>query len=169
MLETITVVTLTLLIMLILRSGKTPPLDNSLVIERPGHYHMTLAPKINLAQPFIEAVAKQLGTFTEETYYSESCFFEVSDNQVVAHGHECYLLAITLRNGLLYFQAASPSNELQHNNYSTISEFSASVLSRFPVTGTFNAALNERLAMVVSEVAQKRSICVKHLFQGNLN
>jgi len=62
MIETITIITLSVLFLIFFRPGKTPPLNNPLVIERPDHYHMTLPPQLNLAQPFIEAVAAQIGT-----------------------------------------------------------------------------------------------------------
>jgi hypothetical protein len=81
--------------MSILRPGKTPPLDNPLVIERPGQYHMTFARHINLAQPFIELVDNQFGAANVTSQYSTTQFFEVRDKQVAAHEHDCYLLAIT--------------------------------------------------------------------------
>ena len=62
MIEFTTIVTLAILFLIFFRPGKTPPLENPLVIERPGQYHMTLAPQLNLAQPFIEEVASRLGS-----------------------------------------------------------------------------------------------------------
>jgi len=163
MIETITLITLSLLLMSILRPGKTPPLDNPLVIERPGRYHMTLAPQINLAQPFIEAVDKQLGSVNDANQYSATQFFEVRDNQVTAHGHDCYLLAITQRNGMRYFQATSPLNGSQSNSHKTISEFAEKVLARFPFTGENNPIMNERIVAAVQEAAQLRCIQIKQL------
>jgi len=163
MLETITLITLSLLLMSILRPGKTPPLDNPLVIECPGQYHMTLAPKINLAQPFIEAVAKQLDTANSAIQYSATQYFEVRDNQVTAHGHDCYLLAITQRNGLLYFQAASPSGKEQNSQRETICKFAEAVLVRFPATGEYDSALDERIVAAAQATAQLRMIHIKHL------
>lgn len=52
MIETLTIITLSVLFLIFFRPGKTPPLDNPMVIERPGKYHVTLAPQLNLAQPF---------------------------------------------------------------------------------------------------------------------
>ncbi len=128
MLETITLITLSLILMSILRPGKTPPLDNPLVIERPGHYHMTLAPLLNLAQPFIEALAGRIGSSHDPAQYSATQYFEVRDNQVTAHGHDCYLLAATQRNGIMFFQAASPSGGDQNSRRKIIGEFAEAVL-----------------------------------------
>src|SRR5487761_2630846 len=98
MVESATLITLCMLYLIFFRPGKTPPLENPLVIERAGQYHLTLAPRLNLAQPFIEAVAGQLALSSAQNIASQ--FFEVRDKQVVAHGYDFYLLAVSRRNGL---------------------------------------------------------------------
>jgi len=163
MIETLTIITLSVLFLIFFRPGKTPPLNNPLVIERPGQYHMTLAPHINLAQPFIEAVAKHVGTVSDVIQNSATQFFEVRDKQVTAHGHDCYLLAVTLRNGMLYFQATSPLDGNQNKHSKTIREFADAVLARFPVSGEHDSVLDERIVRAVQDAAQLRSIHVKLL------
>jgi len=167
MIETITLITLSLLLMSILRPGKTPPLDSPLIIERPGKYHMTLAPKLNLAQPFIETVAELAGKSNLDNQFSATKCFEVRDNQVTSHGFECYLLAITLRNGLLYFQANSPNDKLS-DPYKTICEFAETVLVKFPASGEHNSDLDERIVATVLKAAELRGIQVKNLMQMEL-
>jgi len=93
MIETATLITLCLLFLIFFRPGKMPPLEKVLVIDRPGHYHLTLAPQLNLAQPFIEAVIAQFGTPNEGERDSAPGYFEVRDPQVKAHGRDRYLLA----------------------------------------------------------------------------
>ena len=159
-----TLVILSLLYLVFFRPGKTPPLDNPLVIERPGQYHMTLAPKLNLAQPFIEAVGKQFGASTDSSKYSTTQYFEVNDKEITSHGHDAYLLAITLRNGMLYFQAASPQDD-GRNRLFTIREFADGVLARFPATGEHDTVMDERIVAAVQKTAQSRSTQVKHLPQ----
>ncbi len=163
MLETITLITLSLVLMSILRPGKTPPLDNPLVIERPGKYHMTLAPQINLAQPFIEVVAKQIGAQGQTTQSSATQCFEVRDDQVTAHGYDSYLLAVTQIGGMLYFQATSPMDGDQNRYRKTIGEYSSAVLTRFPEGGEHNAALDKCIVAAAQEAAQMRGIYIKHL------
>ena len=163
MIETITLITLSVLFLIFFRPGKTPPLNNSLVIERPGQYRMTLAPQINLAQPFIEAVAKQIAAASDLVECSETKLFEVRDKQVTAHGYDNYLLAITLRNGMLYFQATSPSNGDQNGFSKTIREFADAELARFPVSGEHDPALDERIVRAAQEAAQLRSIHIRQL------
>ncbi len=62
MIELIILVILITLVVLTIRSGKSVVLENPLIIERAGQYHITLAPQLNLALPFIEAIAKQIDT-----------------------------------------------------------------------------------------------------------
>ena len=143
MIETLTIITLSVLFLIFFRPGKTPPLDNPLVIERPGQYHMTLAPQLNLAQPFIEAVVAQVGSLDDAMQHGATQYFEVRDKQVTAHGHDCYLLAVTLRNGMLYFQASNPQSVEQSIVHHTDAE--------------------QRIAVAVLEAAQLRGISIKQL------
>ena len=161
MIEFTTIVTLSILFLIFFRPGKTPPLENPLVIERPGQYHMTLAPQLNLAQPFIEDVASRIGSSNEGSADCESKFFEVRDRQVKAHGFDFYLLAITRRRGMLFFQAARPSSKDQTSYLQTISDFSASVLIRFP--GSEKAASCEEIDSSVEQAAKARGIETKTL------
>lgn len=165
MLETLTIITLSVLFLILFRPGKTPPLDNPLVIERPGQYHMTLAPQINLAQPFIEAISSQIGAPSDAAQCSMTQCFEVRDKQVTAHGYDFYLLAITQRNGIIYFQATSPLAGDQDNQRKTIREFADTVLARFPAAGNHDAALDERIVTATQTAAQLRSIRIKQLAQ----
>lgn len=162
MIETLIIITLLVMFLMFFRPGKTPPLDNLLVIERPGQYQMTLAPQLNLAQPFIEAVAKQTDTPSDATQSSATQCFEVRDKQVTAHGHDFYLLAVTLCNGIMYFQATNPLGGNQ-NNRKTIFDFASTVLARLPATGGHNTALDERIVAATQKTAQLRRIHIKHL------
>ena len=163
MIETITIITLSVLFLIFFRPGKTPPLDNPLVIERPGNYHMTLAPQLNLAQPFIEAIAKQIGISRYASEYSSMQCFEVSDKSVTSHGQKSFLLTITLLNGMLYFHAASPrSGELTSDN-PEIRKFNKSVIERIHVTGGHSSQLDDLIVNATLEVAQKRNVQAKQL------
>lgn len=156
MIETLTIITLCILYLVFFRPGKTPPLNNLLVIERPGKYHVTLAPHLNLAQPFVEAIAQRLLESTGRSENSATQFFEVRDKHVTAHGHAAYFLAITRRNGMLYFQAAATVDNgapLQ-----TISEFSRNVLARFPLTGEPDDSVDREVAIAAKQVASTQKI-----------
>ena len=160
MLETLTIITLSVLFLIFFRPGKTPPLDSPLVIERPGSHHMTLANKLNLAQPFIEAAVVQAGA-ADAAQCSTTLCFEVRDKQVKAHGHDCYLLAVTRRNGTLYCQAISPPSDGSH--FDAMMEFAEGVLRRFPATGAHSDEQDARIAAAVQEAAQRREISVRQL------
>lgn len=163
MIETATLITLCMLYLIFFRPGKTSPLENPLVIERAGRYHVTLAPQLNLAQSYIEAIAGQAGASSTATHSSATQFFVVHDKQVTAHGYGFYLLAVTQRNGVLYFQAARPSSKDPGSQLRTISAFADKVLARFPATGGHDAALDEGLLAAVQEAARLRGINIEPL------
>jgi hypothetical protein len=153
MIEMLTLITLATVFLLLFRPGKTPPLNNPLVIQRPGQYHMTLAPQINLAQPFIESIAKRLGDPSVLAPNSATLCFEVRDKEVTAHGQDSYLLAITQRNGMLYFQAAA----------SEIAAFADKVLADIPRSGAEDETLNGHIVAEANAAAQQRGIALTRL------
>ena len=158
MIETATIITLFILWIVFFRPGKTPPLNNPLVIQRAGQYHISLAAQLNLAQPYIEGIVNHMGDERAEPGNSATQFFSVRDQQVKAHGHDYYLLAATLRDGVLYFQADSPPADKKILALPAIQEFSQGVLQRHPSTGNHNPALDQRIVSAVLEVAQLHSI-----------
>ena len=156
MIEFTTIVTMCILFLIFFRPGKTPPLENPLVIERPGQYHMTLAPQLNLAQPFVEDLAARLNSLASMD--CDTVYFEVKDKQVVAHGFDFYLFAITRRNGMLLFQAARPVSK-SGDQLEAIREFAKDVLKRFPGEGI----RCEEIAEVAREAAEARGIGIRTL------
>jgi hypothetical protein len=155
MIETLTIITICMLLLIFFRPGKTPPLENPLVIERPGKYHVTLAPQLNLAQPFVEAVAQSLLESGRLNGNSSTQIFEVRDKQAVSHGHDEYLLAITQREGMLYFQAAAPAAD---DKLKAISELSTGVLSRLPDTADPSSDVDMEIDRAARQVAAARRI-----------
>jgi hypothetical protein len=156
MIETLTLITLCMLYLFYVRPGKTPPLNNPLVIERPGKYHALLAPNLNLAQPLVEAIAQRLMESPIYAGNSTTQFFEVQDSHVTAHGHASYLLAITKRNGMLYFQAAAPVDNIDH--LQTISEVSRKELEKHPFTGEPDDMVNREIVSAAEQIANKKSV-----------
>jgi hypothetical protein len=163
MIEFTTLITLAILFLIFFRPGKTPPLESPLVIESPGLYHVTLAPQLNLAQPFIEKVIGRIGEQDEQAADCETEFFEVRDRNVKAHGQDFYLLAVSRRNGMLYFQAAHPSSADPAENFKTIREFSDGVLAPLP-KGQFVRC--EAIATAVARAAADGGIEVGILNQS---
>jgi hypothetical protein len=106
MIETVTIITVCLLLLNYFRPGKTPKLENPLVIERTGLYRISMAPQLNLAQPFIEEIAKRMRDANMMPTGETACVFEVRDKHVVPKGLDCYVLTIKQQNGLLCFEAA---------------------------------------------------------------
>ena len=163
MIELIILTTVTLVALSLIRPGKTPPLDNPLIIERPGQYHMTLAPQINLAQPLIEDIVKRLRSSGDLANNSATLCFEVRDKEVTAHGKDFYLLATTQRNGMLYFQAIASQAGFPKDRINALLEFANAVLANIPGTSTPDEQLNERIVSATRDAAQQRGIGIINL------
>ncbi|TAJ79802.1 MAG: hypothetical protein EPO42_05565 [Gallionellaceae bacterium] len=157
----LTIVTLTVLALM--RPGKTPPLDNPLIIERPGKYHMTLAPQLNLAQTLIEDIAKRLVAPDDALQESATLCFEVRDKEVAAHGKDVYQLAVTRRNGMLYFQAISSRAGYAQDRAHDLIEFAKTVLANIPATGEPDEGTNRRIAAATRDAALLRGIAIINL------
>lgn len=155
MIEFTTLVTLCVLYLIFFRNGKTPPLQNPLVVERAGKYHLTLAPQLNLAQPYLEAIAARLGIPEEVQPDSATHFFEVNDKATGG----AYQLAITRRCGMLYFQAARPAAKSEP--LQTIREFADAALAK--IAGGEHVAAADDIAADVQHEANLRGITVKAL------
>lgn len=155
MIETLTIITLCLIYLIFFRPGKTPPLENPLVIERAGKYHITFAPQLNLAQGFIEEVAARVD---QDLGDSDTHYFTVRDKQIRAHGAEYYLLALTRRNGMLYFQAIGPGSGAASEQLPLIRKFAEDALGK--VQGDYPSQIidNGDLAAAVSAAAKARGI-----------
>lgn len=149
MLETFTVITLCTLALIFFRPGKTEPLKSPLVINRIGQFNAVLAPMLNLAQPLLENVSRRLGEEERQSGNTASLYFKVNDKEVKSHGKDYYLLAATLRDGVLYFQATAPDDKSA--DLDTIRSFSDTEMSRHPEA---SAEHSETAANVLSSAIQ---------------
>lgn len=132
MLETFTIITLCTLGLIFFRPGKTRPLESPLVINRIGQFNAVLAPMLNLAQPLLENVSRQLDEEQRQSGNTPPLYFKVTDKEVKYHGKDFYLLAATLRDGVLYFQATAPDDK--SSDVDTIRSFSDTEMSHHPET-----------------------------------
>ncbi len=160
MIETLTVITVSVLLLIFFRPGKTPPLDNPLVIERSGKYRIILAPKLNLAQSFIEAIAKRIESLLVNNDHSNAVkYYSVRDSNISKRGNEEYLLAVIFRNGMLYFQAGWPLSNNPSNHLDTIQVQTWGI----SVTDKRDETLENNIGNAVRDVANERVIYVTQL------
>jgi hypothetical protein len=124
------------LVILTIRAGRPVILDKPVIIHRPNQYHITLAPQLNRAQVFIEHTAAQLLKIEPAIISSRSIFFSVNDTKICTSTEKFYLLAVSARRGIWYFQAILPQPLLHDcdSHYRTVSEFAAAVLLEQPAT-----------------------------------
>ncbi|NOU01418.1 MAG: hypothetical protein HOO95_07590 [Gallionella sp.] len=88
--ESLLTLTLLTLICLTIRRGKPLILDNPAIIQRPGQYHITLAPQLNRAQNFIEQIVKQYALITAQQGEFATQYFEISDPKIFAQSNFIY-------------------------------------------------------------------------------
>lgn len=124
---------------------------------------MTLAPQLNLAQPFIEAIAEQLRTSNDAKVNNSTHLFEVRDKRVTSHGYDYYLLAVTGRGGLLYFQAAPPLTEHQGKHSGDIRKFLHEWVSGLPQSSIAENSPDEHRVETVLKVAAEHGINIRLL------
>lgn len=164
MIETLTLITLCVLFLVFFRPGKTPPLDSPLVIERPGKYKMKLAPKLNLAQPFIEAISGRLDKLNISAQQGNALqCFTISDKQVATNKSDVYLLAIIMREGMLYFMAEQPISNNPGNYLETIKTFAKDALADYPGSDERSKMLGDNIVNAVQEASLERGIVAEIL------
>jgi hypothetical protein len=163
--ESLLLITIITLVVLTIRRARPVILDNPVIIQRPGQYHITLAPQLNRAQTFIEQIASQFVQPPPPQGDLPAQYFEVRDPRVFSQGESCYLLAIALRGGILYFQAVNPKPLLRDadSHYKTLREFSESVLQHHPLSEPADELWAEKLHSAVDTTAEKLTIAVKTL------
>lgn len=160
--ELILLIVLATVVVWAMRGGK-PALQNPLVIDRPGQLHLTLAPQLAQAQPFIESVAMRCGQMGRPAGDVDTQFFTVRDPAVQREDE--YLLAVSWRAGIWYFQAIMPprlANE-QDSSLNNLREFSAAVLAQHPLREPRDDGYVQTLRDAVEGAAAPFNIEVREL------
>lgn len=158
MLETLTIITLSVLFLIFFRPGKTEPLKSPLVISRGGQFHAVLAPMLNLAQPLLEDISRDFTEQDRQLGNTGTHYYKVTDKEVKAHGKNHYLLAITLRGGELYFQAVAPHAE--SSEIEILRDFSDPILARHPAEAARSEPAEAALARAIETATAARGISI---------
>lgn len=163
--ETLLLITLITLVVLTIRRARPVVLENPVTINRPGRYQIILAPQLNRAQTFIEEIAKPYMLMHPPQADLPTQHYEIRDPIVFAKGESVYLLAVALRDGMLYFQAINPK-PLHHDvdsHLKILREFSETSLQQHPITEPAGAVWAEKLRESVGMIAGQMKITVKEL------
>lgn len=165
MAESLLLITLFSIVVLAIRRGKPVVLDNPVIIERSGQYHITLAPQLNQAQTFLEAIARQFRLSASQAVDLPSQYYEVRDPRISARDADFYLLAVTLRGGQLYLQAIKPLPLVcdADSHFSAVHDFSEKVLALHPLPPLAGGYDESLLNGVVEAAASPLKITVKTL------
>jgi len=153
------------LVVLSIRRGKSAVLDKPVIINRPGLYHITLAPQLERAQTFIEQIAGRYTLSDPPQGELPGQYFEVRESGAPAGEGSFYLLAAAYRGGLLYFQAINPQPLLQDSDsyLKQIRAFSEAVLEMHPLQHPAAGDETDKLRSAVETAAQQMNMTVKVL------
>jgi len=155
MLELPILLVLIALVVWFLRGSKAVILENPLIVSQAGQYHITLSPQLTCAQGFIESIATDFLPLKAQMGNVPTQYFTVYDSNETA-ARAGYLLAVSLRRGVLYFQAIIGVQT--NNNVREIQQFSEAVLVSQPLGDRPDEAGATRLVAVVIATAKKLNI-----------
>ena len=140
-------------------------LESPITIQRPGQYHIILAPQLNRALTFVEQIAKPYALMHPPQADLPTQYYEIRDPIVFARGESAYLLAVTLRDGMLYFQAVNPE-PLLHDSDShlkTLRDFAEPALAQHPHSTPADQLWEEKLRDTIATTAGRMKIVAKEL------
>lgn len=161
----ITTITLLVITFIILgRLTKPRQLERPVVIARSGNYHVTLAPRLNLAITLIERIAHSYRAQPALSGDSTTLCLAVNDPSLRRYAIESYLLAITLKHGMLYFQAMQPAPN-GDNPYRQLGEFAEAALKNIPPADVPQAQQDERLLAAAEQAAAGHDISIRRLLE----
>jgi hypothetical protein len=162
----ITAIILLITFILIGRLTKPRQLEGPVVIARSGNYHVTLAPRLNLAITFIERIAHSYRARTASPGDSATLYLAVNDPSLKRYAIESYLLAIILRNGMLYFQAMQPVLD-GGNSYRQLDDFAQAALKNMPPAEVPPVQQDERLFAAAEQATAGLDISIQALPEGS--
>ena len=167
MIESIAIVTITIIFLAYFRPGKTPPLENPLSIVRTGKYEIKLEANLNLAQPFLESLAERIRPLIENLDGSAVQYFVVQDKQVKAHGSDSYLLAVCCRDHMIYFYGANPKPSSPAEYLDVIKAYSVDSIRDFSSASYTKGTIEQIIHDAVWLVAKNRNVVVAKLSTQN--
>lgn len=164
MIELIALIVVILGVTMLIRPGKARQTTPPIVIQRPGQYHITLAPQLGAARSFIEALAEQIATSVGTGDNSATLCFEVHDPAISSSGFEFYLLAVMLRNSRVYCQAITPLPLFRDkdSHLDNLLEYSSAVMANIPA-GDNKPAIDEKVGAAVAQAARACDISIRPL------
>ena len=151
------------IVVLAIRRGKPVVLENPLIINRIGKYHATLAPQLNQTQGLVEQIYRQFAASAATAGETDALSYQVHDARVCCNEDKFYLLAVSLRRGVLYFQAIMPQPLIRDadSHLSTLQSFADQVMRELPPPA--NTAARPLIDQAVRSAAAAMSIHITSL------
>jgi hypothetical protein len=169
MFELALLVLLVVLVVAALKGGRHKLQQTPVVIDVPGEFHITFAPQLTDAQAFIEQIArnyKRPDALAEEL---PTQFFKVDYHNGQAPAARFYLLAVSIRGGMLYFQAinAQPLLGDHDSHLNQLKLYSEAVLELHPLSHSSGVDEVIRLNEAVESAAAQFNLTVSPLIDSD--
>lgn len=111
MLETLTILTFSFLLLAYFRPGKTPPLGAPLIVSR-AQYRATFAPGLNVVEPFVSKFAAIFESAEiKQEIVSKPLYLKITDTSFKVNKSSDYLLTVEHKDGHLSFSATTMKAE----------------------------------------------------------
>lgn len=155
MIELALLIVLVAAVVLAIRKGAAAVPDEPVVVQSPGQYHITLAPQLDSALGFVEAVAQRLAGNSHPAGDVPTRYFQV--RRADAPAENFYLMAIAFRKGVFFIQAIAPRPLLLDagSHLATLREFSEVVLLHYPPVPPIDAGGAGKIDAAVEEAARQ--------------
>lgn len=145
-----------LALVLLSMRGQSVIIENPVINQLDGVYHATIAPHLLQSQDFIVQIVAQWVSTACSAGDSDTLCFEVRDAQL----H--YLLAVSLRAEVLYFQVIGPA-PLSQENYRVLRQYAEQVLIHHPLR--LPGTLEKVMAQCVDAVAVRLNVVCLKLYE----
>lgn len=163
MIELALLIVIVAAVILAVRKGGAAVPEEPVIVQRPGHYHITLAQQLDSARGFVEAAAQRLDGGHRPSGDTPTRYFRVQREG--GRTEDFYLMAVAFRKGVFFIQAIMPRPLMREaaSHLATLREFSEAVLLHYPPVPPLDAGGAETIDDAVGEVARHLGVAVGRL------
>jgi hypothetical protein len=169
MFELALLVILVVLVVAALKGGRHKMQQTPVVVHVPGEFHITFAPQLTQARAFIEQIVSNYKRSDSLADELPTQFFKVDYHDGQAPALTFYLLAVSIRGGMLYFQAINPQPLLGDNDshLNQLKLYSEAVLELHPLSHSAGVEAIIQLNEAVESAAAQFNLNVSPLIDSD--
>lgn len=159
MIELVLLIAIVAAVVLALR--KRGGADAPVILQRPGLYHITLAPQLGSVRGFIESLGQRLAEDCRPAGDVPTRYFRVTR----AGDDEFFLMAVAFRKGICFIQAIVPRPLVTDaaGHLAALREFSETVLLHYPPVPPVDAGGAGKMSAAIGERARQAGLAADEL------